>query len=144
MLPRILGTCCAAAFAAASAAATCESTTALACSTASDADNLTPSSLQMPSQAQSDLAKNTQMFTEEELASVRGAARRSLIVTEHDEPAPRERSSLVLPYNPCVGGPAVHAVRLAARTGLRVRAAVPRVEPQPQLQPQPEPSPPVS
>ena len=43
------------------------------------------------------------MFTEEELASVRGAARRSLIViTEHDEPAPRERSSLVLPYNPCV------------------------------------------
>ena len=39
------------------------------------------------------------MFTEEELASVRGAARRSLIVTE---PAPRERSSLVLPYNPCV------------------------------------------
>ena len=41
------------------------------------------------------------MFTEEELASVRGAARRSLIVTEH-EPAPRERSSLVLPYNPCV------------------------------------------
>ena len=56
----------------------------------------------MPSQAQSDLTKNTQMFTEEELASVRGAARRSLIVTEHDEPAPRERSSLVLPYNPCV------------------------------------------
>ena len=55
----------------------------------------------MPSQAQSDLTKNTQMFTEEELASVRGAARRSL-VTEHDEPAPRERSSLVLPYNPCV------------------------------------------
>jgi hypothetical protein len=53
----------------------------------------------MPSQAQSDLTKNTQMFTEEELASVRGAARRSLIVTE---PAPRERSSLVLPYNPCV------------------------------------------
>ena len=56
----------------------------------------------MPSQAQSDLTKNTQMFTEEEIASVRGAARRSLIVTEHDEPAPRERSSLVLPYNPCV------------------------------------------
>ena len=59
----------------------------------------------MPSQAQSDLTKNTQMFTEEELASVRGAARRSLIVTEHEhvhEPAPRERSSLVLPYNPCV------------------------------------------
>ena len=56
----------------------------------------------MPSQAHSDLKKNTQMFTEEELASVRGAARRSLIVTEHDEPAPRERSSLVLPYNPCV------------------------------------------
>ena len=55
----------------------------------------------MPSQAQADLTKNTQMFTEEELASVRGAARRSLIVTEH-EPAPRERSSLVLPYNPCV------------------------------------------
>ena len=55
----------------------------------------------MPSQAQSDLTKNTQMFTEEELASVRGAARRSLILTEH-EPAPRERSSLVLPYNPCV------------------------------------------
>ena len=53
----------------------------------------------MPSQAQSDLTKNTQMFTEEELASVRGAARRSLIVTE---PAQRERSSLVLPYNPCV------------------------------------------
>ena len=56
----------------------------------------------MPSQAQSDLTKNTQMFTEEELASVRGAARRSLIVTEEHEPAPRERSSLVLPYNPCV------------------------------------------
>ena len=55
----------------------------------------------MPSQAQSDLTKNTQMFTEEEIASVRGAARRSLIATEH-EPAPRERSSLVLPYNPCV------------------------------------------
>lgn len=53
----------------------------------------------MPSQAQSDLTKNTQMFTEEELASVRGAPRRSLIATE---PAPRERSSLVLPYNPCV------------------------------------------
>ena len=59
----------------------------------------------MPSQAQADLTKNTQMFTEEELASVRGAARRSLIVTEHEhvhEPAPREHSSLVLPYNPCV------------------------------------------
>ena len=101
----------------------------------------------MPSQAQSDLTKNTQMFTEEELASVR--RRGSTLADRHraDEPAPRERSLRAAlqpvrlaasvggpPYTPCV----------SPREPASEFVLPYRVEPQPQLQPQPEPSPPVS